>query len=145
MIVQDEFTNWIQSDPMQTKDTSESMSCLRRFLAPLRRLEHFYTVMTRVHLLAQTRLECQKEPSADKKKGRPSHLSTTERPMVRQHSRKDLVTHLTEHPFPSVHPDIRSRQVKFSSVWCQNIDGNHFRLCAASGRKMVRRRTASGI
>ena len=47
LIVQNEFTNWIQSDPMETKDTSESMSCLRRFLAPLRRPEHIYTDVKR--------------------------------------------------------------------------------------------------
>ena len=43
LIVQNEFTNRIQSDPMETKDTSGTFSCLRRFLAPLRRPEHIYT------------------------------------------------------------------------------------------------------
>ena len=43
LIVQDDFTNWIQSYPMKTKVTSETMSCLQRFLRPPQKPEILYT------------------------------------------------------------------------------------------------------
>ena len=44
LIVQDDFTNWIQSYLMKkTKGTSETMSCLQRFHLPSKKLELLYT------------------------------------------------------------------------------------------------------
>ena len=43
LIVQDDLMSWIQSYPMKTKDTSETMSCLQGFLPPPQKLEILYT------------------------------------------------------------------------------------------------------
>ena len=42
-IVQDELTNWLQSSPMKTKETSETMSCLQRVLSPSQKRETILT------------------------------------------------------------------------------------------------------
>ena len=42
-VVQDNFTNWIQSCPMKTQDTSETMSCLQRFFPPSQKPEIIHT------------------------------------------------------------------------------------------------------
>ena len=39
LIVQNDFTNWTQSHPMKTQDTSETTSCLHRFLPPSQKQE----------------------------------------------------------------------------------------------------------
>ena len=43
LIVQDDFTKWIQSYLMKTKDTSETMSCLQRFILPSQKRDLIYT------------------------------------------------------------------------------------------------------
>ena len=43
LIVQDDLMNWIQSYPMKTKETSETMSYLQRFLHPQQKREILYT------------------------------------------------------------------------------------------------------
>ena len=47
LIVQDEFAIWIQSYPMKTKVTLETMSCLRRFLTALRKPQQMYKVKSK--------------------------------------------------------------------------------------------------
>ena len=42
-IVQDDFTNWIRSYPMKTKDTSETVTCVQRFRPPSQKPEIIYT------------------------------------------------------------------------------------------------------
>ena len=42
LIVQDDFTKWIQSYPMKTKETSETMLCLQIFLPPSQKQERVY-------------------------------------------------------------------------------------------------------
>ena len=42
LIVQDDFTNWIERYLMKTKETSETMSCVQSFLPPSQKLERIY-------------------------------------------------------------------------------------------------------
>ena len=78
------FTNWIQSFLMKTKDTSELLSCLQRFLhlspkpdtihtqfQPFCKLVEIYK--TQALLIAQKRTAWLEGKSADRKEGPPPH------------------------------------------------------------------------
>ena len=43
LIVQDDCSNWIQSYPMKTNETSETISRLQRFISPTQKLGRIYT------------------------------------------------------------------------------------------------------
>ena len=90
VILQDDFANWIQSYPMETKETSETMSCLQNFLFPSQKPERIYThtqfqrvflkpvkidngIITQAPLVPQKRREWQKEPFVQWKKEQRSH------------------------------------------------------------------------
>ena len=82
-VVQDDLANWIHCDPMNTKETSETFSCLLWFLPPSQSVREFTQtspkslshlvkicngIMTQAHFIAQKRKEWQRMPSAEWKK-----------------------------------------------------------------------------
>ena len=44
LIVQGDFTNWIQSYPVKTTETTETLSCLLKFLPPSLKPDRIFTV-----------------------------------------------------------------------------------------------------
>ena len=90
LIRQDEVTIWIQASPMKTEITSETVSCLQRFLPPSQKPEKLYKqrkelieacqemqcngITIQALLIAQKRTAWSKKQSAKRRMGQLSHL-----------------------------------------------------------------------